>query len=186
MNTLVSKSMLHQIRLAAMNASDQALEKLKSAYGVKAELTKLRALFLGGCGEVALDFSNHVFEEFESIRRRRDEESGEIGESMGEAIVRFDTTRLTEVLRDAILEHTNESTFGSRESVGNKREEFRVQVFYARPSLDNDDDEYKAEELQALTDLNIIYQKKKTHAALSTNSNAIAASNLRCSFVIQI
>ena len=176
-NTLVSKSMLHQIRLAAMNASDQALEKLKSAYGVKAELTKLRALFLGGCGEVALDFSNHVFEEFESIRRRRDEESGEIGESMGEAIVRFDTTRLTEVLRDAILEHTNESTFGSRESVGNKREEFRVQVFYARPSLDNDDDEYKgSEELQALTDLNIIYQKKKTHAALSTNSNAIAAS----------
>ena len=177
-NTLVSKSMLHQIRLAAMNASDQALEKLKSAYGVKAELTKLRALFLGGCGEVALDFSNHVFEEFESIRRRRDEESGEIGESMGEAIVRFDTTRLTEVLRDAILEHTNESTFGSRESVGNKREEFRVQVFYARPSLDNDDDdEYKgSEELQALTDLNIIYQKKKTHAALSKNSNAIAAS----------
>ena len=106
-NTLVSKSMLHQIRLAAMNAGDQALEKLKSAYGVKAELTKLRALFLGGCGEVALDFSNHVFEEFDSIRRRRDEESGEIGESMGEAIVRFDTTRLTEVLRDAILEHTN-------------------------------------------------------------------------------
>ena len=38
---------------------------------------KLRALFLGGCGDVALDFFNHVFEEFESIRRRQEEKIGE-------------------------------------------------------------------------------------------------------------
>ena len=170
-NTLVSRSMLHQIRLAAMSASDLALEKLKSSYGVKAELTKLRALFLGGCGEVALDFFNHIFEEFESIRRLREEESDEIGR-----LVRFDTNRLTEVLRDAILEHTNENTFGSRESLGERIDEVRVQVFYSRPSPD-DDDEYKGcEELQALTDLNILYHKKKIHAASRANSNAIVAS----------
>ena len=170
-NTLVSKSMLNQIRLAAMNASEHALQQLKTTYGLKAELMKLRALFLSGCGDVALDFFNHVFEEFESIRRHRQEEK--IGESMAEATMRFDTTRLTEVLRDAIFEHTNEGTFGSRESIVNRIDEVRVQVFYTHPSPD---DEYKGcDELQALTDLNIIYEKN-TRTAVGINSNAIVAS----------
>jgi len=165
-HTLVSKSILDQIRVAAMCASDEALEKLKSAHRLKQELLKLRALFLGSCGEVFLDFSNFIFEEIDLTMSRRRKENNN-NTSSDNQFIRFDTAKLTEVLRDAIFEYTNETTFGNRKEFSDKRNEVRVQVFYTHPTKAavRENVEFEGcEELQALTDLNIVYQKYKANS----------------------